>query len=151
MKLKVIRYSPDVDSTGGILFALEKFFGYVCEDEKREVKIPGETCIPPGTYEIKLRDTGGMNKRYHKKYKFHRGMLHLQDVPNFKWVYIHPGNTDDHTAGCLLVGFVASRRKDDNMVFRSVEAYKVLYKMIISHIDSGEKITIEIKELGDNV
>ena len=31
-------------------------------------------------------------------------MLELQDVPNFKYILIHAGNTDEQTAGCILVG-----------------------------------------------
>ena len=31
-------------------------------------------------------------------------MLHVLDVPGFEYILIHCGNTDEHTAGCLLVG-----------------------------------------------
>ena len=64
-----------------------------------------ETRIPAATYRITLRDEGGMTGRYAKRFpEFHRGMLWLRDVPGFEWIYIHLGNTDDHTSGCILVG-----------------------------------------------
>ena len=43
------------------------FGDFTCEtleDEYREVKVEGETRIPAGTYEIKLRTEGRMNERY---------------------------------------------------------------------------------------
>ena len=144
MNIKVQRYAHGKDSTGGILFVNGKFFGYTLEDEYRKVKVPGETRIPEGIYPIKLRDAGGMNKRYAKKYGFHRGMLHLQDVPGFEWIYIHPGNTDDHTEGCILVGFSANQKKLEGTIGRSVDAYSDLYNLILRAIDRGEDITMEV-------
>lgn len=147
MRLKLIRYSSDSDSSGGLLFIDGKFFCYVCEDEKREFKIHGETRIPNGCYKIKLRNEGGMTKRYAAKYDFHRGMLHLQDVPGFEWVYIHTGNNDDHTEGCLLVGYQAKRIDGENEIHTSRAAYICLYLKILDAIDAGEEIEIEIGEL----
>ena len=91
MELRLLRYGHGEDSTGGLLFVDGIHFGYTCEDESRLVKISGETRIPPGRYEIKLRNEGGMTKRYARRFAFHKGMLHLQEVPGFKWVYIHVG------------------------------------------------------------
>ena len=34
----------------------------------------------------------------------HKGMLWVRDVPGFEYILIHTGNTDEHTAGCLIVG-----------------------------------------------
>lgn len=147
MELKLLRYSSDADSTGGLLYMDGKFFCYTCEDEKREIKIKGETRIPDGIYKIKLRDAGGMTKRYAARYSFHRGMLHLQDVPGFDWIYIHVGNNDDHTEGCLLVGYGANRVDDENQVMSSRLAYSDLYKMIVAAMDAGEEVSIEIKEI----
>ena len=147
MKLELLRYTADQDSSGGLLLIDGKFFCYTCEDEKREIKIAGETRIPNGNYKIKLRNEGGMTKRYAAKYDFHQGMIHLQDVPNFRWVYIHVGNTDDHTEGCLLVGYGANRADLENTVGRSRDAYTDLYKLILAAIAAGEEIEIKIREI----
>ena len=147
MKLKLIRYTSDADSSGAILMVDGKFFCYVCEDEKREIKVAGETRIPNGTYNIKLRNEGGMTKRYAAKYDFHQGMIHIQDVPGFEWIYIHVGNTDDHTEGCLLVGYGANRVNMENTVSRSRDAYTDLYKAILTAIAAGEEVEILIMEI----
>jgi hypothetical protein len=109
MKLEVLRFSSQTDCTHGILFEVtdigKRFLCYTLEDEHRALKVKGETRIPAGTYNIKLRKEGGFNQRYTKKYSnIHRGMLHVVDVPGFEYILIHTGNTDEHTAGCLIVG-----------------------------------------------
>ena len=110
MKLEVLRFSSQNDSTLGILFDVsdgnKKFLCFTLEDEARDTKVMGETRIPAGIYELKLRKEGGYHQRYTKKFgtKFHKGMIHVQNVPNFRWILWHTGNTDEHTMGCLLLG-----------------------------------------------
>lgn len=148
MELKVLRYGRGSDSTGGLLFIDGDHFGYVCEDEYRKEKVPGETRIPPGRYEIKLRDEGGMTQRYHSRFEFHRGMLWLQDVPGFLWVYIHIGNTDDDTEGCLLVGYHGRTHVGKQYtVGLSTSAYEDLYKQVVAALDAGDRVYIMIGDL----
>ena len=80
MKLEVLRFSSQSDSTNGLLFNVTEgkrtFLCYTLEDEYREEKIMGETRIPAGTYRITLRKTGGFHGRYLTKYgEMHKGML----------------------------------------------------------------------------
>tara|TARA_Y100001938_G_scaffold66134_1_gene91851 strand:- start:2953 stop:3432 length:480 start_codon:yes stop_codon:yes gene_type:complete len=150
MKLKVLRFSSQEDSTSGLLF-LEgdlglEFLCYTLEDEHREDKIMGETRVPAGTYQIKLRTEGGFHERYKKKYgSMHKGMLHVTNVPNFKWILIHTGNTDEHTAGCLLVGDSQENNNisKNGFVGKSVNAYKRIYPDISKALIKGEEVTIE--------
>ena len=145
MELKLLRYGHGGDSTGGLLFVDGKHFCYTCEDEYREVKVAGETRIPPGRYEIKLRNEGGLTKRYAKRFDFHKGMLHLQNVPGFNWIYIHPGNTDDDTEGCLLVGYSArTHSAQEYSTGLSVAAYTDLYKKVLEALNRGEGVFITV-------
>ena len=149
--ITVERYGYDSDCIAGKLSIDGELFCYTLEDEKRIEKVANETCIPNGRYEVKLRNTGGMTLRYARSphYRdFHKGMLHLQDVPGFKWIYIHPGNTDDHTSGCILVGFTTSIRNMSHMhmLARSREAYIVLYKTILTAMDEGKQVFVEVKD-----
>ena len=56
MKLKVIRFSSQQDSTSGILMEDTdmglKFLCYTLEDERRALKVKGETRVPAGIYNI---------------------------------------------------------------------------------------------------
>ena len=59
MKLTVIRHNLQEDYTSGILLIDGVFECYTLEDEQREVKVWGKTCVPDGEYQITLRKTGG--------------------------------------------------------------------------------------------
>jgi len=148
MKLQVLRFSSESDSTNGLLFDVTegvKFLAYTLEDERRDEKVMSETRIPAGTYEVKLRTEGGHHNKYSSRYgSMHKGMLWLQDVPNFKWILIHCGNTDEHTAGCLLVGDSQENNqiKENGFIGSSSNAYKRIYPSIAEAIEN-EKVTIE--------
>ena len=150
MKLKVLRFSSQEDSTSGLLFldgdlGLE-FLCYTLEDEERALKVRGETRVPAGTYEIKLRTEGGFHGRYTKRFAgMHKGMLHVINVPNFKWILIHTGNTDEHTAGCLLVGDAQENNKiiKDGFVGKSTNAYKRIYPSIAEALENNKEVIIE--------
>ena len=148
MKLQVLRFSSESDSTNGLLFDVTegvKFLAYTLEDEKRDEKVMSETRIPAGTYEVKLRTEGGHHNKYASRYgSIHKGMLWLQDVPNFKWILIHCGNTDEHTAGCLLVGDSQENNqiKENGFIGSSSNAYKRIYPSIAEAVEN-EKVTIE--------
>lgn len=143
MDILVDRYNDEVDHTDGLLFVDCEFICFTLEDEYRSEKVFGETRIPDGTYKVELRTEGGFHERYSKKYKNHPGMLHVKDVPNFKYILIHAGNTHDDTAGCLLVGTTAD--KDAGFIGGSVNAYKQLYPMVANAILRGEEVTITYK------
>jgi hypothetical protein len=84
----------------------------------------------------------------------HKGMLAIYNSPDwkivnagmtFQYVLIHTGNTDEHTAGCLLlndgldgVNFVGNS---------SVNAYKRIYPIIRDAILAGEEVTITYEDV----
>ena len=148
MKLEVLRVSSDVDSSSGLVFDItdgRKFLCYSLEDEYRNDKVMHETRVPAGTYQIQLRKVGGFNARYAKKYgDFHKGMLHVQDVPGFEYILIHTGNTDEHTSGCLIVGDSQENNQlmKNGFIGKSVQAYKRIYTPIATALENGEEVTI---------
>ena len=136
MNIFVERFLSNEEATLSKVYLDNDFFCYGLEDQYQEVKVQDETRIPEGTYLIKLRDEGGMTKKYAARYPFHKGMLHLQDVPGFTWVYIHTGNTDDHTSGCLLVG--DSMDKHYMTIGKSRDAYTRLYLAVLGAAQDGD-------------
>jgi len=148
MELLLKRYAHGKDSTGGLLFVNGQFFCHTCEDQPQEQKVMNETRIPTGRYLIQLRDAGGMNEKYKRQYPGHRGMLHLQDVPGFEWIYIHTGNTDDHTSGCILVGYNGIKTDHgEYQVQRSRDAYVLLYQLVLLAMgDKREVIWITVED-----
>ena len=149
MKLEVLRFSSQEDSTNGILFDItdgkREFLCYTLEDEHRDNKKYGETRVPAGTYNITLRTVGGFHGRYLKKYgEMHKGMLWVRNVPNFEYILIHTGNTDEHTAGCLLLGDTQQTNfgESNGFVGSSVNAYKRVYPAIAEVLENGGDVTI---------
>jgi len=150
MEILVKRFADNGDTTMGAFYVDGEFKCFTIEDEERDSKVMGETRVPEGTYQVSLRAEGGFHNRYGSKYgSMHKGMLAIHNAPDwkiinagmeFQYVLIHTGNTDEHTAGCLLlndgldgVNFVGNS---------SVNAYKRIYPIIAGAILAGEKVTI---------
>lgn len=142
MKIRLQRLQSYNDYTIGVLYIDGKLECFTLEDEKRTVKVWGETRIPAGVYKMRLQTTGTMSPRYAARFPFHKGMLHLLDVPNFEGIFIHVGNTDDDTAGCILLGL--SHTINKNFIGSSTLAYSEAYKKIIKTFSDGNFPTIQI-------
>lgn len=57
-------------------------------------KVPGRTAIPEGRYALELVNSP----------RFGPKTISLRDVPGFKYIRVHAGNTARDTEGCILVG-----------------------------------------------
>ena len=139
MEILVHRYDKAEDWTRGILDIDGEFECYTLEDEEREIKVWGDTCIPNGRYKVELRKEGRFHNSYRNKFSFHNGMLHVTNVPNFKYILIHIGNFTKDTAGCLLVGEGVNK---NGVLVNSTKAYKKMYQKIIKAFDRGEDVYI---------
>ena len=152
MKLELYRFSTQNESTLGILYLVndgtnqKDFLCFTLEDEKREVKVYGETRIPEGTYKIEYRKEGGYHNKYTKRFpSIHRGMLEVRDVPNFTHILLHCGNTDSDTDGCLLVGNVISQNiTKDGFLGQSTDCYKRIYLILADILDKQKQLSIKI-------
>ena len=82
---------------------LSKGYTYLCdtlEDKYRGdrldgIKVKGKTAIPTGIYK------GCFDYSNH----FHQIMPHILEVPYFEGIYIHKGNTEKDSLGCIIVGY----------------------------------------------
>ena len=146
MNLELKRIASGTDDTLGALYINGKFECFTLEDEKRTIKVKGETRIPAGNYQIKFREIlSGKTKRYRKRYTWFTWHLHLQNVPGFKYVYIHIGNYEKDTDGCLLVGEqLLSNLSGRGAVLKSGPAFKRLYAKISEVLTRGEPVFINV-------
>lgn len=136
MKLRLERLWKKSGYTVGRLYVDGKLFCNTLEDVVRrlpeEKKIPGKTAIPAGTYRV----------IFNWSPKFGRNLPRLLNVPCFEGILIHPGNTAEDSAGCILVGKNTSTGRLSESRYTSDR----LNVLIEDAQRKGEAITIEIVE-----
>ena len=146
------RFSDNRDSTLGILLKAQPtnqgaklvFQGYTLEDEFRDEKVMKETRIPAGTYTIDVQpaDTA-LTLKYRAKYPWFKKHLEIKNVPGFMGVYLHIGNFDADTAGCILIGDNADNNTiGPGSISNSTAAFKRFYESVYPHLP----ITLIVKD-----
>lgn len=142
--LTVLRYMDDGETTLGLLFLEDKFFCYTLEDTYNEVKLKNETRIPEGIYDVGFNKAEtDMTKSYRVDRPWFKYHLHIKNVPNYTSVYIHVGNTNEDTAGCLLVADSITANNIETTIYNSREAFKRLYLELKPLIDKNEAVRIK--------
>ena len=95
---------------------------------RMERKAKGQPATPAGTDRVGL----GPSTRFGRK------MPRLLDVPGFKAILMHWGNTVADTQGCILVG-----RRDKNGTLRaSRRTFEKLYQRLRQAEEVGESVRL---------
>lgn len=150
--IKQLRYASESDYTLGCFIINNDPFCVVLEDEKRTVKLKGETRIPAGEYFLGIRkEVTPLTQKYlndsRLKPWFERH-IEVLGVPNFIGVYIHIGNDDDDTDGCILIGKRSDINVDEgNNIQQSVITYKEFYQWAYPKLKAGQQIKLIIKDV----
>lgn len=122
MKLTLRRFEFTSRSTAGELLVDGAHECFTVEDAYRDgKKVPGETCIPPGEYDVEITHSP----------RFGVLMPLIHAVPGFTGVRIHAGNDHRDTKGCPLV--VTALFKDGYGDFEgrdSRKAYEAFFKKL---------------------
>ncbi len=147
-KFYLSRLFRNEHETIGILSTAGRIICHSLEDEKRTVKVFGKTRIPAGIYNIKLRTKGSHHQRYKKNYpSWNKGMLHIINVPDFKYILIHIGNDDEDTAGCILPATDSSIGQDNRYTLKqSTVAYMRLYPLMAEPLARGDIVLLEVRD-----
>lgn len=142
------RFSDSGESTLGLMFLDSIFQCYTLEDEARAVKVAGETRIPAGLYELKLRqELTPLTQKYRSRFQWFEWHIEIVNVKGFTNVYIHVGNDDDDTNACVLVGDTANNnRVHTGFIGESVPAYERWYKPTLAHLKAGGHAYIDIRD-----
>lgn len=158
------RYSDDFFSTLGLLHecftagVTPKFWGFTLEDENRSgPKVPGDTRIAGGkVYEIQLmRTLTPLTAKYREDSRFKDFFvwhLWLKDVEGFTGIYIHVGNHDGHTDGCILLGDQATtniKPGNDGRIGASVDCYTRFYQYLYPKLEAGDRAFLQVRDESD--
>lgn len=141
--IKEIGTAPN--STASQMFINGKAFCFVIEDGYREVKVRGETRIPPGRYRVSKIYAGKFYEKYKAEFG-HKFAIGLEDVPQFSLIRIHIGNKPINTDGCPLVnrciGINPTTGEYDGT--DSTTVYKLFYKLVEAAFDRGEDVWCDV-------
>ncbi len=119
------------------------FFGFICEDGFRQTKVPDETRIPGGRFQIIQARTGKFFTNYKRRFG-HEWVPCLVNVPGFSGILIHIGNGPDDSRGCMLVGRSWGYTGNSHYVGDSTETYKKLYDTLNAAFNRKEEVWIEV-------
>lgn len=146
MDLLLQRFSDNGNSTLGLFYINNKFEAFTMEDEHRESKVAGETCIPTGKYKVVFQENvTGLTQKYRNKYTWFDKHLMLEGDGDFQlhWtsVYIHIGNYESNSAGCILLanGANSNVTGTDGSITDSKNCFKRIYPMICDVLEEGKK------------
>ena len=133
------------------------FKGVGVEDEKRDIKVFGETRIGAGTYELELVNSPKFSHEYYRDangnlmlakdwnlskpeikgiFKWKHELIHVKNVANFESILWHWGNTDLDTHGCYIVGSVF-RPTQAETKSATLTMSKEQYNEHIQYLNSG--------------
>lgn len=141
MELLLDRYYSDSKVTNGNLSIDGIFECFTVEDTVRvdpnpdtpenEAKVKGQTAIPAGRYRVIIT--------YSTRFK--RLLPLLLNVPGFIGIRFHPGNDENSTEGCIVVG---SALKNHRIPFGFTKpAFEALFKKMQDVKE--EEIWIEVR------
>lgn len=138
MILRLVRNKGTAGFTEGRLYVDDEFECYTVEDADRRLeaggtKVQNKTAIPRGKYKVIL----SMSNRFKKV------LPEVLNVPQFKGIRIHSGNSSKDTEGCIIVGAV-NDRNDDDWVGGSKVAMSRLMPKIEDALAVREEVWLEV-------
>jgi hypothetical protein len=96
-----------------------------------------DDLIPAGEYYVKPRKVlSPMTERYRKRFPWFEWHLELQDVPGRKYIYIHLGNFEYDTDGCLLTG-QWNESSPRSYITDSTTTFKKFYNKVYQEAKAG--------------
>lgn len=139
MKIEVKRFEFGTNYTIGKMSIDGQYLCFTLEDKVREVqgepveswKAKGQTAIPTGTYSVTINFSE----------RFDRNMPLVLNVPGFDGIRIHPGNTDQDTEGCILLG---TSWAGTDFIGNSRIAFNQFFPKLALAISNNETVTMEI-------
>lgn len=95
----------------------------------------GISCIPAGSYFLGLRESPIVKRT--SRNKFTKG-FEVRDVPGRSLIMIHPGNWQENSNGCILVGRDYGAPGGKAGITKSGEAFTELMNMLLKESEPLE-------------
>lgn len=130
--MKTLTLTRLIHTAHGIIGRMGEFYTLERRDLDNQ---PNISCITAGTY------------RAYRSF-YNRGgyeCFELENVPGRSEILIHIGNTEDDSAGCILVGSGVGVINSKN----AVTASRVAFDAFMASLEGKDEFTLEIKEWND--
>ncbi len=143
MRLRIERVALRLTYTIGRLYVDGAYLCDTLEDtvRPRGEKVYARTAIPAGEYRVRM-DVRSPRFGWRPQYRSYGGRLpRLVGVPGFEGILIHPGNTAEDTAGCILVG----ENTQVGRLTNSLITFDKLWHILENARLRGEEITVSVR------
>ncbi len=143
MKILLDRFFKGPKYTVGHLYIDGKYFCDTIEDVDRGLlnsmplseikakKIPSKTAIPRGTYKITLDVVSPKYSKRDYYIKVCKGKVpRILNVKGFEGILLHTGNSEESSAGCIILG----ENKVKGKVINSRVTFEKFYKEIVRNL-----------------
>lgn len=106
-------------------------------EEIKKIKVPNETAIPTGTYNVTLNVVSPKFKDRAWAKPYEGKVPRILNVPGFEGVLIHPGTDQNSTSGCVILG--------KNKIVGKVVESQATFKIFMIKVAGQRNITLTIK------
>ena len=106
-------------------------------EEIKKIKVPNETAIPTGTYNVTLNVVSPKFKDRAWAKHYEGKVPRILNVPGFEGVLIHPGTDQNSTSGCVILG--------KNKIVGKVVESQATFKIFMIKVAGQRNITLTIK------
>lgn len=106
-------------------------------EEIKKIKVPNETAIPTGTYNVTLNVVSPKFKDRAWAKPYEGKVPRILNVPGFEGVLIHPGTDQNSTSGCVILG--------KNKIVGKVVESQATFKIFMVKVAGQRNITLTIK------
>lgn len=106
-------------------------------EEIKKIKVPNETAIPAGAYNVTLNVVSPKFKDRAWAKPYGGKVPRILNVPGFEGVLIHPGTDQNSTSGCVILG--------KNKIVGKVIESQATFKAFMAKVAGQKSITITIK------
>jgi len=147
MRITLFRFLDNGNESIGLVFINGRFECFSLEDSNNPKE--GKPRIPEGSYILSYKKTvTPLTILYKTKYKWFKKHLELKAVKNYSDIYIHIGNDDEDTRGCILIGSsVSTSGSGDVIIEKSEAAYKSFYDRVSKRVEDKNDVIITIIDM----
>lgn len=143
-KVTIERILPSIHGTFGTL-SVDGYQFFTLEEELKGNAV-GQSAIPNGVYPLR-RTT---------YFRYGYPTYEVADVPGRSRILIHPGNTEEDTQGCILLGLtlgflVVDRDEEDGKANKKLAVLKsrAAFEKFMALMEGVDTATIEIRWYGE--